>query len=619
MDIREILKQKEESLRFQYKYFPVPAYTWRKCGDDFVLIDYNNAAEVITKGKIEYLLASKLSELYRERPEVIEAFWHCFEHKTNIMREELHMLKTIGEERSFFIHYVFVPPDLIVVYTDDITERRRIEELLRIKDTALEVSLDGFVIADMKGTITYVNDACVRMWGYADKSELIGRPSFEFWQDSDKFLAEREKWHKYGQYSGELVAKRKDGLVFDVGISAAIVKNNKGKSICVFGSCVDITEQKKMREILKQSEAKFRNLSEEITDGVIIAVESKNYWVNKAVSDIFGYSKEELIGKGMGFLVVDENLSLLVKKIRKQLEERSSIGRYEAVARRKDGEEIDIEFLAKKINFDNKDAVQIVIRDITERKKTEKALESAYKKLRQAQEEIIQSSKMAAIGQLASGISHELNQPLTGIKGFSQAILMDLEKTNPLRKDIEKILEQADRMAQIIKNVRFFARKADFKLEEIDLNQPIENALMFLSEQLRMHDILLNKILSDQPLVIKGDANQLQQVFLNVIANAREAIENASSKERRELMIKSFFNKDENRIEVIFQDSGCGICHQDLSNIFNPFFTTKSQQGGMGLGLSIAKRIIESHRGKIEVDSKEGEGTAFKITFPAAP
>jgi len=254
--------------------------------------------------------------------------------------------------------------------------------------------------------------------------------------------------------------------------------------------------------------------------------------------------------------------------------------------------------------------------DITERKKAEKELKNAYSQLKKTQEELIQSGKMAAMGQLSAGISHELNQPLTGIKGFAQAALLDLENDNPLREDLRRIVEQADRMDKIIKNIHFFARKSEFKMEEIDINQPIEDSLIFLSEQLRVHNIRLNKLLAEDLPRVKADTNQLQQVFLNLLTNARDAIDDLKDPNGGEITIKTCLSEDKKNIEVIFQDTGCGISEENLESIFNPFFTTKSPERGIGLGLSIAYRIIESHKGKIEVISEVGKGALCKIALP---
>ncbi|MCX5707743.1 MAG: hypothetical protein NTY14_01975, partial [Candidatus Omnitrophica bacterium] len=180
-----------------------------------------------------------------------------------------------------------------------------------------------------------------------------------------------------------------------------------------------------------------------------------------------------------------------------------------------------------------------ILEDITESKRTDEELRAAYKRLEQTQHELIQSSKMAAMGQLAAGISHELNQPLTGIKGFAQALLMDLEKGSPFRKDLNEIVAQVGRMDAIIKNVRFFARKSDFNNIELDINQVILNSLMLVSQQLKTHNIRAILELDPDIPKIQGDPNQLQQAFLNIINNARDAILGLNRPEGGEILIRT--------------------------------------------------------------------------------
>ncbi|MCX5666848.1 MAG: PAS domain S-box protein, partial [Candidatus Omnitrophica bacterium] len=160
-----------------------------------------------------------------------------------------------------------------------------------------------------------------------------------------------------------------------------------------------------------------------------------------------------------------------------RMEKRSA----EVLCLRKDGTVFDVSISLSNIVIDGFECILGFFTNITERRKAEEELKLAYKKLKQIQQELIQASKMAAMGQLAAGVSHELNQPLTGIKGFAQAVLMDLEKNSPFKDDLNKIVAQVDRMDTIIKNVRFFARKSDFNMVELDINQIILNSLMLRS------------------------------------------------------------------------------------------------------------------------------------------
>jgi PAS domain S-box-containing protein len=378
----------------------------------------------------------------------------------------------------------------------------------------------------------------------------------------------------------------------------------------------------KMTEDLKKtlvSRDYVDNIIGSMIDSLIVATPGgKIKTLNHATCELLGYKQEELIGKDISLLSPEEEMPFKGTKLEKLIKE-SCLENYEMRYKAKDGKKIPVLFSGSvmKDNNGNITSVVCVARDITERRKVKQALQNAYRELKDTQEQLIQSSKMAAMGQLAAGISHELNQPLTGIKGFAQTALMDLSKKNPIRSDLNKIVEQADCMDNIIRSIRTFAKRSDFQLKPVDVNEFIINSLSLLNEQFRVHDIQFKKSLDKGLPAVRGDANQLQQVFLNLLTNARDAIDSMEHSKKREVAIKSALSKDKKDIEITFKDTGSGISKKHLEHIFNPFFTTKSPDKGMGLGLSIVYRVIvENHKGKIDVKSEPGKGAAFKITLP---
>lgn len=240
-------------------------------------------------------------------------------------------------------------------------------------------------------------------------------------------------------------------------------------------------------------------------------------------------------------------------------------------------------------------------------------LEEANRNLRDTQAQLIQASKMAAMGQFGAGVAHELNQPLAGISGYTDLLLLKLEKETPEWRYAKKIEDQCVRMTKIVNNLRTFARQSKFEYAQTDINQPIDDALMLLGEQLRSHNIKVRRDLtSDLPKVL-ADANQLEQVFLNLITNAKDAIEPKGS---GMVSVISLLGEKTDFVHVLVADTGIGMDSGTVNDIFNPFFTTKDVGKGTGLGLSISLGIIEDHGGKIEVYSLKGEGTAFRISLP---
>ncbi len=364
-------------------------------------------------------------------------------------------------------------------------------------------------------------------------------------------------------------------------------------------------EKKRLTKELEESEKKYKVLFENANDAIFITDPQTEAILdaNKQARKLIGRSKEEIIGMFQFQLYPQEKVGFYKTRFKERIRAKD-LTPFEGEVIRQDGTMIPVTISTSITELGGKKIIQSIFRDISELKKLET--------------ELIQSSKMVAMGQLTAGISHELSQPLTGIKGYAQSILMSLDSNSPFRADLQKIEEQADRMDKIIQNVGLFTRKSSFKLEKFNINKPISDALLLLTEQLKLHNIRVKQSLGKNLPLTRGDANQLQQVFINLITNARDAIDSLNNPKGGELIIKSALDKQNKHIVLTFKDSGCGISRVNLEHIFNPFFTTKSPGGGLGLGLSVVYRIIENHKGGIEVESLEGKGTTFKIILPVA-
>ncbi|MBI5418392.1 HAMP domain-containing protein [Candidatus Poribacteria bacterium] len=258
-----------------------------------------------------------------------------------------------------------------------------------------------------------------------------------------------------------------------------------------------------------------------------------------------------------------------------------------------------------------------------------KELSRAIEQLKTSQEQLIQSAKLAAIGQLVAGISHELNNPMTGIIGYSQFILEKVKRKNGYENFtpeelknvfiyIGHIEKESMRCKKIISDLLKFARvsKKDFMMT--DINKVIEETLVITEQQLAISKIALIKKLSTDLPEIFGNAHQLQQVFVNIIVNAIQAMKNngSGSLAIKSQLINDAKLKDLSFIEISLADTGCGISEENINKIFEPFFTTKDTGDGTGLGLSISYNIIKNHGGHIKIESKLGEGSVFKVILP---
>jgi len=262
-----------------------------------------------------------------------------------------------------------------------------------------------------------------------------------------------------------------------------------------------------------------------------------------------------------------------------------------------------------------------------ELKKHRNNLEQLVKKqideLKNKQRQIIQSSKLASLGEMATGMVHEINQPLGGIKLVSDYFKMLLKKNNLTTGEIEEGINDIDasvkRISRITDHVRTFARQEDFKLQEVDVHETINAAMILLHEKLRISDIEVIKDFAADLPKINGDPFQLEQVWINLIVNAKDALiekDSCVSKNvqyHKCLKIKTKYNKNNNSVSIIFKDNGTGLKETIKNKIYEPFFTTKKIGDGTGIGLSISHEIIHNHNGKIKFNSIYGEGTEFIV------
>ena len=229
-----------------------------------------------------------------------------------------------------------------------------------------------------------------------------------------------------------------------------------------------------------------------------------------------------------------------------------------------------------------------------------------------AQAKMAEAERLAMIGQLAAGVAHEINNPLTGIILYCDIVLKSMPEDDVKRKNLEKINHEAMRCKSIVKGLLDFARHKKPETKEASVNQTLETTLSLVKNQPLFHNINLKNDLDQSLPLIKIDAGQIQQVFMNIIMNAVEAMDG-----KGDLSIKSQLSEDEKYIEISFTDTGPGIKSEHLKRIFEPFFTTKdASHGGVGIGLAISYRIIRNHNGRVDVTSEMRKGTTFTIKLP---
>jgi PAS domain S-box-containing protein len=263
-----------------------------------------------------------------------------------------------------------------------------------------------------------------------------------------------------------------------------------------------------------------------------------------------------------------------------------------------------------------------VVEDITELKKSEEALKIAYSKLKETQAQLIQLGKMSAVGELAGGVAHEINNPLSGILNNVQLLKMEAAmkkdfKIDDFKELLEVIEQSALRCKTITNSLLNFSRASDGSFHPVSLNDMVEKVVGIIGHEMILENIKFEKELQpDLPLIL-GDPQLMQQVIFNLISNAKWAIEKKSGKEEGCVSIRSEFDPAKKLIRLYVSDTGIGISPENRAKIYEPFFTTKPVGEGTGLGLSIIYSIIKLHKGEIQLESEVNKGTTFKITFPA--
>src|SRR6185436_11546789 len=268
-------------------------------------------------------------------------------------------------------------------------------------------------------------------------------------------------------------------------------------------------------------------------------------------------------------------------------------------------------------NLRLEDSRKAMIHIMGDLRETTQEMERREQELRDKQEQLVQAGKLATLGELTTGVAHELNNPLNNIGLYVGNVIdrirLGEDDAEPLVADLEKAMEQVRKATEIISHLRTFGRAAQVSIEQVDVDDVIERSLLLVHEQLRLRGIEVELELCPDELLVVANPIQLEQVFINLLTNARDAL--ADSK-RKAIRIAS--SRDDERIRIAFSDTGPGIPLELQQRIFDPFFTTKEVGTGTGLGLSITYSILKEYGGEISVDSRPGKGAMFLVELPFA-
>ena len=369
------------------------------------------------------------------------------------------------------------------------------------------------------------------------------------------------------------------------------------------------------------SEAKYRLLIENsLTMTFVYREDFRIIYANSRFFKVLGHAEMDLAGIGLWDVICKEDAGDVKELITVRRENPLADLRYECRYVRSDGRVLWMDVASGVIDFRGERAVLVNAYDITSKKKAELERERLTSLARKQEDQLVHSTRLAELGEMAAAVAHELNQPLTGIRNFARNAFFMLDRdagsTDDVKDNLDHISIQVDRASKIINQMRSLARKSEREFLAVRINEVIRESIDFLGEQLKVAGIETRVELSDDVPVILGDRINLEQVMLNIITNARQAMEES---EERRLSVTSTHEAGA-RLPVVIEicDTGKGFDGSTAEKIFTPFFSTKKPGQGTGLGLSISLTIIESHGGIIEARSEPGKGAAFTIRLPSA-
>lgn len=509
---------------------------------------------------------------------------------------------------------------------ENITERKLTEEALKRSESHLaeaqRLASIGSWDWDLDTNVMTWSDEHYRIFGIKsmdiDVNDEAGVFAFIHAEDRSLVKREAEKAIKTKQpFNFYYRIVRKDGEERIIQSRGQVETDKQGRAIRMFGTAQDVTERRRMEQELRQSEERYRDLVENAHD-IIYAHDLKGNYIsmNKAGEQITGYSHDEALRLNLAQTVAPEDLpkarAMLARKLAGE-----QVTAYEMDIIAKDGRRITIEANTKLVTQDGVAVgVQGVARDITERKRMQEAL-------RESEEQLRQSQKMEAIGQLAGGVAHDFNNLLTAINGYSSLALRRLGQEHPVTPHLEEIKKAGDRAANLTRQLLAFGRKQMLQPLALNVNEVVLDMSKML-KRLIGEDVQLITKLHPRLNRITADPGQLEQVVVNLVVNARDAmptggsltIETANADIDDAYSSKHIGVLPGRYIMLAVSDTGIGMDHETQARIFEPFFTTKEKGKGTGLGLSTVYGIVKQSGGNIWVYSEVDKGTTFKVYLP---
>jgi len=502
----------------------------------------------------------------------------------------------------------------------DQTEYKQTVEKYR---SLVENTSDCIWEIDKHGRYTYLSPAFQSLTGYSPE-EFLGKtpadllPDDKYTQFREQMMATRTAPRPFSAVETQI--QRRDGRLVTMEAGGIPLFSPDGQFLGMRGISRDVTERKVMEDKLRTSQEQYQMLFENAADTiVIIDMEANILSVNDQACSQYGYKKEEFLQLRVHDLDTPEEAVHIPERLALLAREGKAV--FEAVHRDAKGNTFPVEAKAIKISFNGKPCFMSICRDITQRKESEKFLrvmneelerrvERRTLALQESQKQYLHAEKLSAIGRLSATVAHEFGNPLLGIQYF----LKDLKNKKLLhgedRQYLETALEESQRMRDLIGTLRDFSRTSPGVKAHVDVHKTLDSLLLLLKIDFNNKEILLVRDYANDLSSICAVPDQIKQVFLNILTNAADACDQVGA------MITVSTRQEDDKVAVAIKDNGCGIKPEQVELIFQPFYTTKPEVQGTGLGLSVSYGIVKKHGGEIIVQSVPGEGSTFTVTLP---
>jgi len=635
LDIKKVRQRKTSKAWKSEEFFHALINTTTEAiiaiGDNDRIFLFNPAAELLFGREAKSIIGKGLEVLipkdYRKQNRrYIKDFFSInpSEGTTNKIIE-MPGLRAGGEEFSMEMSLSTGYSDennFIVAVTRNISDKKQTLAALKASEEkyrTLQENLPlGIYRSTPQGKILAVNQAFVSILGYKSRFEVLSLSSFDFYLE-DKYrqelMARLEKEGAVTNFEAQLL--RNDSTALWASISVKAVKDKNGSILHLDGIVQDIRERKKVEHALIESEAKYRTLAETAQDIILMHdLDGKLIYTNEAGLNCLKYSREEVEGMSVVDFIAPEDREEVIEKQKIRLRGNKELLLYNINLIDSEGKHIPFEVSSSVVKEKEKPAVCLVFcRDLSARKKLE--------------DQLHQSQRMESIGTLAGGIAHDFNNLITIINGLTEISLRNLADDHPIYRDLRSIFAAGKKAEELTRKLLAFSRKQIIHPKITDINIVIADLDKMLRRLIR-EDIDIEMSLFPQILHIKADPGQIEQILINLIVNARDAIsergDNVIKKIKistRPIKIEEFDLKEYpdsqpgTYILISVSDSGIGMDSETKDKIFEPFYTTKEKGHGTGLGMSTVYGIIKQNNGFISIESKFNQGSTINVYWPS--